>query len=522
MKLKKISAACAIAVASMSGPASAALVGAFDAPEISIFLTGATAPDNFLQGIATDIFDADGFHFYRDSTTLDYRAFFGTTKATTDLPVNLRGKKVRIIKRSRGGSVWGVNPTARANRIETLDIQTTTCTSFATAATGNSYNCGKKGIDPGLTDYELSTNAGIPSDFGVSDVEPALFKADYNVEFGQTQLSAAEAAGLQISPVNVLMMGIAATNAVPPDTLISRADYAGMIAGQIKLWSRVKPGLGGNDNVVVCRRVQGSGTQTSYNWFFSNFPCQGDFSGAIAPARMVADSDGYDGGHAGTAGDPMILDPTAGFTVVENPTSSNVRNCLANAQSNTDWTFTSDDGFVTTVKFSNSATPFKAIGILSLDSFASATVGTAGSHPTTGWSFRSMDGAGVFDARNTGATAQTFVNGPGTGVAPSKVNLLTGRYDFAVELTMQYRKVDVTNDHGDVVLAMTNVTNALKKEMIDEIIKRAADPTRNTGPVTAALPPTFTPTKDVSGVPTNNVALATRFGNTCSPLQKIR
>jgi spore cortex formation protein SpoVR/YcgB (stage V sporulation) len=50
------------------------------------------------------------------------------------------------------------------------------------------------------------------------------------------------------------------------------------------------------------------------------------------------------------------------------------------------------------------------------------------------------------------------------GIAPSKANLISGAYDFAVELTMQRRKILVTNDHNDVVA----VPSALKLTFIDE------------------------------------------------------
>ncbi len=532
MKLKKISAACALAVAAMSGPAMAASPLPFDTPDLKVYLGGATAPDNFLQTIATGVFEA-GFHFYQDDggtssiytdDGLGWRAFFGTVVNTdSTIPAALQGKKVLFVKRSRGGSVWGVDPVARANRMATIKIATPDCplqtnNVGTTTNTVTAYRCPIVGVDPGLPGYLASTDGEVP-DFGVSDVEPALFKGPYNVEFGQSQLSTAETARLLVKPVNTLMMGFAATNSVPATTYLSRADYAAMLSNKLQDWGQVDPTITtGNTNVVVCRRVPGSGTQASYNWFFNNFPCQGSFGGTLAPATMRDDSfNGISAGD-GSQGSPFEIDPVGGYTVVENPGSGDVRNCMTAAQAHTDYTFKADDGTWFTIKFGNSTDPFRAIGVLSVDSFNSATVGAA---PTVGWSFRSMDGAGIFDARSTGATAQTFTAGPGTGIPPSKVNLLTGKYDFAVELAMQYRTVDVTNLHSDLVLSMTNGANSLKKSFIDLFIARAGSPSFNTGPVTAALPPTYTPTLDAGGIPTNNVAKGTRSGNTCSPLQKL-
>ena len=515
MKMKLISAAVAFgAFAPVAG--AVPTFGAFDTPDLKVFLTGATAPDNFLASIADGLFDANGYYTFQDdggttSVFTDdgrlFRAFYGTTKNDTSIPTALRNKKVLFIKRSKGGSVWGVNPVARAQRVSTLNLGSGTC-----VLNSNIYRCVEKGIDPGLAGYTNSSNAGEVSDFGVSDVEPALFKAPYNVEFGQDQLSNTEVARLDVKPANVLMMGIVATNSVPATTHLSRGDYGSMLNGVVFDWKQVDPSITtGNTQVVVCRRVNGSGTQTSYNWLFSNFPCQTAANGSAAPARMVDNSfSGVTG--SGTPADPFVIDPSAGYTVVENSTSGNVRDCLTRAQNNTDHTFVGDDGKTYKITFSSTpGTPFRAIGVLSLDSFNSATPGTPAAAPTTGWSFRMLDGAGIFDARSTGATAQTVTQGPGTGLAPSKSNLVNGRYDFAVELTFQSRKVSVTNEHGDVIAAPTG----LKKDFIDFFIARAGQPAFNTSPATAALPPAYDPTT------TSNVAFGTRNGNTCSPLQRL-
>ncbi|MFN8752846.1 MAG: hypothetical protein ACK5ZP_12880, partial [Betaproteobacteria bacterium] len=136
--------------------------------------------------------------------------------------------------------------------------------------------------------------------------------------------------------------------------------------------------------------------------------------------------------------------------------------------------------------------------------------GTIDAAPTTGWSFRMLDGAGIFDARASSLGGQVVTQGPGTGLAPSKSNLVDGRYDFAVELTLQRRKVAVTNEHGDAVAAPTG----LKLDFINEFIRRVGDPAFNTSTAVAALPPTYSP-------PTANVGFGTRNGNTCSPWQRL-
>jgi hypothetical protein len=153
MQRKIIALACAAIGAGFSINAVAQTPGAFDTPEVKVILSGATAPDNFLVTIATGLFEA-GFHRYQDNagtptTYTDdgrgHNAFFGRVKNDATIPASLRGRTVLFVKRSRGGSVWGVNPVARGQRIETLDITSTSC-----VLDSGIYRCNVKGIDPGL------------------------------------------------------------------------------------------------------------------------------------------------------------------------------------------------------------------------------------------------------------------------------------------------------------------------------------------------------------------------------------
>lgn len=499
-KLNPLAAACAAALSLSAGQAMA--LTAFEAPDVNIYLSGASAPQNLLGEVANKLFDStQGIFVYHDNnaTTANfgddgrsYRAYFGVVKNDPSIRESLRGKKVLLVNRAKGGSVWGVNPVARAEAIATMKIDSGSC-----ALNSGIYRCPEVG-----NDLTPTADNRIP-DFGVSDVEPNMFKGPLNVEFGATQLTPAEAAvfsGTQFG-ANSLMMGIVATNAVPDTLPISHAEYGAMLSGLIGDWSQVADGST-TGPVAVCRRVQGSGTQASYNWFFNNFPCAKDglhgTSASTVPARML-DSAGYDGAHAGTSGDPIVIDPSAGYTVVENPSSGNVRDCLARAQSGTDHTFTGDDGKVYKVQFSK-APATKAIGVLSLDSLGSTS---------SGWSFRALDGAGKLTG--VGSFACTNTNQLECGIAPTKANHREGRYDFAVELSFQYRNTTV-----NAVPALSGV----KKDVADEFIELIGDPTvLNTlaaGPkeATIALPINYDPTTN------SNVAKATHFGNTCAPLQK--
>ncbi|MFH1869381.1 MAG: hypothetical protein ABIK82_01360 [Pseudomonadota bacterium] len=492
MQINKLAAACAVALAGLAAPAFA--LTAFDTPDLKVYLSGASAPDNFLETLATGMFTGvkgtDWFAYVDNGDGKQQRAFFGTMKGVVDgVPATLAGKKVLFIKRSTGGSVFGVNPVARAEALAILKVDAGVCSNVSVPA-GYNYKCPVVGVDPGVG---TPTGEELVADFGVSDVGPALFKEPYNVEFGKTQLSPAEVAGMTVTQVNTLAMGLAVTNAIPDTTYISRAIYGAMLSGNIGDWTQVDAALApaAGTQVVVCRRVPGSGTQTSYNWFFNNFPCATNSiagSGNTQPTRMSDSASGIVSG-SGISTDPYVIDPSAGYTVLENSSSGNVADCMTKAAGGGVHTFKDEEGKSYSVNFGTGG--YGAVAVLSVDSLGKS------SNASNKWSYRSLDGAGMYydsDAGTAVVPAST-----GNGVHPSKDNLIEGKYEFAAELTMQYR----------------NDLAGLKKDFADFFIARAGDPAFNTNPWVAALPPAYDPTT------TANVAKGTRFGNMCAPLQRL-
>ncbi len=529
MKLNRLALACGIALATVAGQAAAqAKCGetgydvyscAADVGYDMIYLTGASAPDNFLETTITSWLDT-GYTKITDGSS-NYRAFVGRTKNAAPVPAAHRNKSIRFIKRSAGGSVWGVNPVARDEFVRVLDVKNTTGNCSVTAP----RTCPLIGAD-GV--------AGLKPTFGVSDVSPKMFKSPLNVEWDKvagttvSQLSASETNALTIKAANTLMMGIVATDVVPATTNFTRSVYGDLLrSGGYADWSQVDPALtapGGpleaKPQVVVCRRVPGSGTQTSYNWFFGGFPCTlGAQVGAQhAEPKRMGDSAGFDIDGDGTPGDQSgaggvqdgaskatayALDVTAGMTVIENLGSGNVRECMEKAQNGGVYTFQDETDKWFKVDFGTGG--YGAVGVLSVDSLDSRPKSPAAPdacNATTGqtvcgWSFRNLDGAGTYVDNNPASGLSIVQAGPGTGIAPSKANLTDGKYDFAAELTFQY----VTSK-----LAGSPVT----KSFVDELITAVSQPAGNTQAWVAALPPaSLTP----------NTAKASRGGNQCGPLQ---
>lgn len=530
MKLKHIALGCSLAVAAFAASAAGTVTIGGNAYHV-VYLSGASGSDSFLSDIANSMLS--GVSYFKNVSgngATQQTAYAGTANG---IPGITNGTRILFIKRSKGGSGFGVAPVARGQRIETIDV-TNCATGSGTSA--DPYVCGTIGLDPGTAGANTNANTGMVPDFGVSDVEPNMFQEPYNTENDAPALSPVETSRLTAKPVYQLIETMVATDALPATTVLTRANYGAIMSNQIQTWDKVDPSLSGD--VAVCRRVEGSGTQTAYNWYFNHFPCATAANGATGPVRMtdsygwkydtaagygLPDSNGNAAtGVAGSATNPYVIEAAAGFTVIENSGSGDVRNCLTAANNGSNYYFASWDPeeqktnyFVAT--FANSG-PMKAIGVLSLDSY----------NKENGWHFRMMNGAGTFNAATQTASAGA------TGTAPSKANLLNGNYDFEVEQSMQYRNTGTTNEQGDSAPAISG----LEKAFADELIARAGSP-KYTGNFQApgstsvpnafaSLPQYYAGLTDSNGSATDGngvryadlyVSKYSRNANTCKPLQ---
>lgn len=346
MKLNKLSVACALACTTFAGQ-SLALTPTQLPGSTEVFISGASAQQLTLGHISNNLFPTTSEHVYFNDVGVigtfekgtdgkNYRAYTGTLSAAVgSVPA---GTKVVILNRAKGGSVWGVNPVANAEKIESMVLDTS-CV-LSTSADAVAVHPNGVYLCPNVIGSDTTTADPVGSripDAGVSDVEPALF-VGINLATGQAPLTATQLAKLTVSGQNAVIFGIAATNNVTLPSL-SRAQVTSMLTGSYLSWSQVDPALPAQ-GVTVCRRVQGSGSQAAANAYFTQYPCS---KGALVPATNANN------------------DPVSGYTVVMNSTAGDVAACLNTAQ----------------------AAGKRAIGILATERLPSGT---------DGWHYVSLDG----------------------------------------------------------------------------------------------------------------------------------
>ncbi|PZO12628.1 MAG: hypothetical protein DCF26_18555 [Burkholderiales bacterium] len=421
MKLNQLSILCALACAGFVGQASAQVAGSAAEAIINdansngrvLYISGASAVQGGLGQIAGSLFTGTNYFFTPSGTSgrsnSDYRAYAG--KLATSAGGWAAGTNVIIINRARGGSVQGVNPVARGTSIESLAVTTASCTT-GTGAGNDPFRCN-------------TLDSRVP-DAGVSDVAPRLFDGSYNTEGepAEAALNATELASLAATPIYGLAFGVPITKNLPSVSL-NKTAVSAIMTGNVGTWNQVNATLPADD-ILLCRRVNGSGTQAVNNLYFGNYPCSASFN---VPADRNA-------GAAWNGVNEFIVEGNTGaLNVVENSSSGNVRTCLDtaataaaaafNAAANpttgvgyTSYTTADRAGNPVTVRMRNGR-PHKAIGVLSMDSLNASTT-------TSAWTFRSLDGAGEITWNGAIGTAPVTT---GTGKFPTLASFVDGTWD---------------------------------------------------------------------------------------------
>eukprot|EP01031_Cornospumella_fuschlensis_P005056 gene5056-6321_t len=132
----------------------------------------------------------------------------------------------------------------------------------------------------------------------------------------------AELALLTPTPIYTLAFGVPMSDNLPLFN-INRSALSAIMAGNGGAWNAVNSALPADD-VLICRRVNGSGSQAVANLYYGNYPCDTG-SRANTPADRGA-------GSAWNGVDKFLVEGATGAAnVVENSTSGDVRACLNNA-----------------------------------------------------------------------------------------------------------------------------------------------------------------------------------------------
>jgi len=420
--------AAAPAYAQLSAnPGALAIVNDANANGRVLYISGASAVFAGFGQIAQTLLDPPSVSRFTPiggATATDYVGFAGRLRVAAGGWA--AGTPVIIINRARGGSVWGVNPVARATAIESLNVSAAACT---------------EGNGSTTAPFRCTLGTRVP-DAGISDVAPALFVGDINNEgepIAAAPLSPAELALLTATPIYSLGFGVPVSNNVP-DLRLTRAALAGIMTGNIGTWGQVDaslPAAIADADMLVCRRTPGSGTQAIANLYFGNFPC-------TTATNVPATRDDTPAWNLATR-TFTVEGNTGGLNVVELSTSGQVRACLNNAVAASNASFVANatpatinlatgvitagvgythfatadrNGRPTLVQFRNGRT-HAAVGLLSLDSLNNSVAGT------TGWSFRSLDGAG----RLTWTSPTDPPLATGTGRHSTVANLIDGTWD---------------------------------------------------------------------------------------------
>lgn len=443
MKLNQVAVAVAALFAGAANaamtPAEQAVLNDANTNGRVIFISGASAVQKGFTGIIDATFTGTPIRFANTTgSSKDFEAAAGTLAAGTG---PWAGQNAIIIYRVKGGSVHGVNPVARAESIESLNVSSATCGTSGSGTPSSPYVC--------------TTNNRVP-DAGVSDVAPFLFQSPINTE-GETPaaaLSPAELATLTPTPIYGLAFGVPVTNSVPSSVKFTRSTVAAIMTGNVGTWDQVDSSLSGD--IVICRRVPGSGTQAVMNLWAGNYPCSDSLY------NVPADRD------ASGAWDPVgrafnVSANTGGLVVVENSTSGDVVSCLDKAVTGGSYNTKDRDGNPVTVTFNGSG--HKAVGVLSLDSLAK-------SKTTGNWQFRSLDGAGTYTWDNTAVDPVAS----GSGKFPTFAAYENGDWDMQgwVSFNVPTRTKNDANKNGVLTKFVANAQNPAVLQSIPDLKNVAA------------------------------------------------
>jgi hypothetical protein len=324
--------------------------------------------------VKNDLCAAGTYDIYQDVTNggakgANWFTMTCTMNSASPVPASLQGQNVVIHKRTKVGSIYGVYPVVLNSYNEFMNIKSDrgsgACTADGTAL--NTYNCaivlasdpvngGRRDLprhstnNPGGNIDECDYTTQAPANpvapgagldticrrvtLGTADVETEMFQANNMPNLPGDNFSYANISnlsGVTRSRLFGQVFGIAVSNGLwsaiqsaqglsgAPATdgsnwpSLTKDQVRQVFSGQALTWTGVMAGAtftGTLNNIGICRREQGSGSQASANQFFLNYPCDT----ATAPKQATANV-------------------ASGVFVKENLSSSAVKSCLNDIES---------------------------------------------------------------------------------------------------------------------------------------------------------------------------------------------
>jgi len=297
---------------------------------LDLFVSGSSAQDNTLEQMFRFICEPNSLDIYRSNGGNVRLLFCRTPTGARAIPGFPSGQKVAFHKSSIGGSGSGVGPLIQLAPVEFLNVADIRSHFEERCPLAKRRRYAAEGT---LSAYTVSdcvnpSAAHEVPDVGISDVEPRFFLDLYHLAPNAVD-------ALKVINVNAFIFGVPVTlslrNALQAARFVrgdpcnpanahyadlvsidkrtrakrgetercmpgfTRAQVAGIFAGTITHWTQiltpvgyplatqdpktgrvsVPPGLDppSDDHVYVCRRVDTSGTQASYEMFFLNQRC---------------------------------------------------------------------------------------------------------------------------------------------------------------------------------------------------------------------------------------------------------
>ena len=253
MHMKKLAVAVALACGTLTAGGAQAVVY-----DVDLFMSGASAVQaNFVAQLPSLLVPASIVKACDNLTPSSCAGFFavkGTFLPAASLPASLAtlaNRTVRITYRTRGGSVWGVDPVSRGAPIQWMDMDNPlplntpgACSTVAPGIFGETLHCPPTGNDN--SDPMLNTSGRV-SDLGVSDVEPKMFyginlEYDISTMASRIALNSQDVGGLTSSPVFANSFGVPMTNVIPESMLLAKETLRGLLSSNSSLlhdWSKV-------------------------------------------------------------------------------------------------------------------------------------------------------------------------------------------------------------------------------------------------------------------------------------------